>query len=435
MKTVRRVEWRGDLFAADLAPFLKRLEEARIVPYELPHTLTIFLHQEGTSFDLNRTLRVRSYCRLPDLKPESIHRAVAEGLSAKLQVKAASGETTELDSGRVGLLHLSAERESDRWWRVQLGRDNFEPTSVRVARRVHYELPPYRERPPMRVTVDHERELFRVVRGALKPLGEMGPRIEVKADTDVDVRRALALLSPDGVLHRLQYRSLELLFQDMLRDTVAPVSATVKPEIEVKFEMASVEIAVAASVLIRWLSRHPEARLLLPLVHQVVRMRRYHFCEGEDDGAQCTIVETAAGRLSVKIKRGETLRGPALVRDTQASRSTDLDGVREPVEVFARRHGWRRFNTMTKIQAKIPFALGSGNAYLVSVDDCLDEHGTPLRQLELEYIGSLGAEQQTAEVCAELESLAVSLRKALPELELRPTTESKFSFYRRHSQS
>lgn len=436
-KTTQRVEWRGDLFASDLPAFLDRLPEARVVPYKLSHTLTIFLREAGTEFDLNGTLRVRSYCDLADLEPESIRRAIAEGLSAKLQVKAMRGETTELINGQVVLLHAGAERARAVWGRLQLADSSFEPASVRVARRVHYELPQSQPGTPLtRVTVDLERRLFRVADGTLRPLGEMGPRVEVKAAEYRDVGRVFKLLNPDHVLRRLRYGSLELLFQDMLRDVVRPVAAIVKPEIELKFQLAPVKVTAAAAAVTRWLNCHPETRLLLPVPHQIVRMRRYHFCDGDDDRAQCTIVETAAGQLSAKVKRDETGEGLAIVRATQASHSTNLDGVKEPVEVFARRHGWRRFNTMTKVQAKIPFALGNGHAYLISVDDCLDIHGTPLRQLELEYIGSLTeAAPPTNEVCAELESLAVRLRMGLPRLSLQPTMESKFGFYRRHSGS
>jgi hypothetical protein len=284
----------------------------------------------------------------------------------------------------------------------------------------------------VRVTIDHERALFRVVGGRLRPLGEMGPRVEIKAVDAREADRVLQLLNPNGLLRRLQYRSLELLFQDMLRDDLPRDSGGIRPEIEAKFEMAAFDMGRAAAAVIGWLDRRPQSRLLLPHPSQVVRMRRYHFCEGEDDRVQHTVVETAAGRLSAKAKRGEVSHGHVFVRDTLASHSTDLDGLKEPVESFVRRHGWRRFNMMTKVQSKIPFALANGNAYLVSLDDCLDLHGTPLRQLELEYIGSFSVPQQTEQVCEELEVLAASLREGLPELGLRSTSESKFGFYRRH---
>jgi hypothetical protein len=431
LKTVRRVEWRGELFAADLASFLVRLSGARAVPYELPHTLTIFLQQERAAFDLDRTLRARAYCRLRNFEPESLRRALADGLTAKLQYKSACGETTEVAHAPAMLSHADAGPACEGWCRLRLGSDTFAPTSVRVARRDHYELEPFRGKPPARVTVDHERALFRVAGGRLRPLGEMGPRVEIKAVDADEAERVLELLNPDGLLRRLQYRSLELLFQDMLRDELPRVSGVVRPELEAKFETAACDVGRAAAAVVGWLERHAGTRLLLPHPHQVVRMRRYHFCEGRDEGVQHTVVETAAGRLSAKDKRGETSRGHVLVRDTLASHSTDLDGAKETVETFARRRGWRRFNMMTKVQSKIPFALDGGGAYLVSIDDCRDPRGTSLRQLELEHIGSLGPARPTGEVCAELDALAASLRAGLPELELRPTTMSKFGFYRR----
>jgi hypothetical protein len=90
---------------------------------------------------------------------------------------------------------------------------------------------------------------------------------------------------------------------------------------------------------------------------------------------------------------------------------------------------------MTKLQSKIPFAHASGNTYLVSVDDCADIRQTPLRQMEIEYAGSLGGPRPIGEVSAEMAALAASLRAALPALGLRPTDESKFRFYERSMRS
>lgn len=430
MKTVRRIEWRGDLFASDLAPVLSRLAEtARLIDYSLPHTLTIFLRPPDSDFNLDGTLRVRSYCALSGLEPDSIHHAVARGLAGKLQVKAPRGQTTELLEGPLLFLHATAEREGGAWGRLQVGDRTLEPASVRVARRVHYELAP-----ATRVTVDLERSLFRVAGGVLRPLGEMGPRIEIKAARSRDVRAALELLNSQGALRRLRFGSLELLFQDLLREVVRPASGKAKPEIEVKFELADLSLAAAASMVVHWLDRNPETRLLLPKPHQVVRMRRYHFCEGDDAAAQNTIVETTAGRLSAKVKRNEAVRGLAIVRATEASRTTNLDGAQESVALFAQNRSWNPFNAMTKIQSKIPFVFRNGHAYLISLDHCVDAHGHALHQLELEAIGSLGALPSVNTVVTELQTLAGQLQAELPQLLRGPTTESKFSFYRRHAQ-
>jgi len=227
----------------------------------------------------------------------------------------------------------------------------------------------------------------------------------------------------------LPYHSLELLFQDVLRVVVPPGPSAGVSEIEVKFDLADVDLQATASAMVGWLSNRADIRLLLPFPHQIVRMRRYHFCIGDDRDAQCTVVETTAGRLSAKVKRSAEVRGRAVVRHTTASRSTDLDGVRERPEDFIARHGWRRVNMMTKLQAKIPFALRSGTAYLASIDDCLDPSGTPLRQLELEYIGSIGAPPGTDAVLGELEALSEALSRDPPGLELRPSTQSKHDYF------
>lgn len=429
VKTIRRIEWRGDLFALDLPPFLERLESARIVPYQLSHTLTIFLRVPDADFSTASTLRVRCYCALDDLDPESIRRAIADGLSGKLQMKALGGNTRELLEGPIRFLRPSTERDLCAWSRMQVGDKNLEPASVRVARRVHYELP------SARVTVDLERSLFRIAGDTLRSLGDMGPRIEIKGSRSRDVRDALSLLNSDGTLRRLRYGSLELLFQDMLRDFIRPLSGESKPEIESKFELAAVDMPSAARAVIASLGRNPEIRLLLPVPHQVVRMRRYHFCDGEYPHAQNTIVETASGRLSAKVKRDASVRGTALIRTTEASHSTNVDGSRETVDVFARGRGWRPFDSMTKVQTKIPFALQNGHAYLISIDHCVNPQGRVLRQLELEFIGSIGMQPGVDTVCAEIQALGDRLRRDLPALLPGPTTESKFAFYSRKRSS
>jgi len=433
VSTVQRFEWRGDLFASELPRLLQRLDGARIIPYELPHTLTIFLQQEDAAFGLDRTLRIRAYCGLTDLSPESVRAAlVDDGLRSKLQRKAASGATTELAKGRIVTLYGGAEDTRDATLELQLGADRYVPASVRVARRVHYEVPTAYRTTPFRVTVDTERHLYRMAGGALRALGSMGPRVEIKATDERDVAAALHALNHDGLLVPLRYRSLELLFGDMLRDAVPAGALAGSPEIEAKFELTGCDAASAAAAALRWIRRSARMRLLLPFPHRIVRMRRYHLCGG-DDGAQHTVVETAAGRLSAKSKRDAVVRGAALVRTTEASRTTDLDGALEPVEAFVARLRWRRLGTMTKTQTKIPFALADGNAYLISIDECVGASGGELRQLELEFIGGHGGATATEIVCSELNELAASLVREPVGEHLRATTVSKHDFFARRA--
>jgi hypothetical protein len=435
MTTVQRFEWRGDAFASELPHVLQRLEGARVISHELPHTLTIFLQQEDAAFGLDRTLRIRAYCALKDLSSESVRRAlVDDGLRSKLQLKATGGATTELANGRIVTLYAGAEDTHDASMELQLGPERYVPASVRVAERVHYELPSTIGAQPFRVTVDTARHLYRMTAGTLHELGAMGPRVEIKATDERDVAAALRVLNHDAVLVPLRYRSLELLFGDMLRDAVAASALAGSPEIEAKFDLAGCDAASATAAALGWIRRSARMRLLLPFPHRIVRMRRYHLCAGDDDG-QHSVVETTAGRLSAKSKRDAVVRGTALVRSTVASRTTDLDGAIEPVETFIARRGWRLRGTMTKTQTKIPFGLPNGNAYLVSIDDCTDANGGELRQVELEYIGGRGAPLLAEIVCAELDELAASLRREPVGDCLHPTTVSKHEFFARRAVS
>ena len=432
MTTVQRVEWRGDLFASDLPRLMGRLGGATATPYELPYTFTIFLLHANAEFGLDRVLRIRSYSDLRDLSPDSVHGAILEGLRSKLQVKAASGATTELANGRVVPFYPGAERAGESSLELQLGDALYTPASVRVARRLHYELPSAFGAAPFRVTVDTERHLYRIAGAALRPLGAMGPRVEIKAADARDVAAALDGLNPDAMLRTLPFRSLELLFGDMLRDAVPASSTAGVPEIEAKFELTGCDAASATAAAVAWIRRSPRMNFVLPYPHRIVRMRRYHVCAGDDD-AQHTVVETAAGRLSAKTKRDPAVRGAALVRTTLASRTTDVDGACEPVESFVARHNWRRLGTMIKTQAKIPFVLASGSAYLVSVDDCADADGAELRQVELEYIGHRGAALPADAICAELNVLAAALQREPLGAHLRATTVSKHEFFGRRA--
>jgi hypothetical protein len=374
-------------------------------------------------------LRLRSYGDLAELTPAALLGMLTDGLAAKLQLKAASGDTAELTNGRIVVFPVGAEPGADDSWELWLGARRYAPTSVRVARRTHHILPAKPGSNPVRVTVDHERHLFRMVTGLMRPLGQMGPRVEVKADSASEIEATLATLNPNGLLKRLPYGSLELLFQDLLRDTVVPGTCQESPEIEAKFDICGRNPATVGPAVIDWLSAREGTRLLLPFPHQIVRMRRYHVCAGADDAAEHSVVETTAGLLSAKVKRNAMLRDGVLLRRTVASRTTDIDGACEPIELFLARRGWRRLSTFTKVQTKIPFALPNGNAYLVSIDNCVDACGKRLNQLELEYIGYLGAPAAPQDICAEVALLASQLAAQPLGQSLQPTAQSKHAFF------
>jgi hypothetical protein len=422
-KRTQRTEWRGDVFAADLSSVRHRLAAARPVAYDLPHTLTVFLQPEGKDLDVEKTLRLRGYCELPDFSPAAVMESIARGLDGKLQIKERSGAFTEVARGLVMLAGEPKSRPSEGIWNLKLAGQFYRARSVRVARRSHFELDLPGE--TARLTLDSQRLLFRLGRGSARFLGDMGPRVEIKAGSASSARLVQSAIDPDAVLRRLPYHSLELLFQDQLRRTIDPSTLTGYPEIESKFDAARTPMRTLPGRLEKWIAS-VSGTMLLPFPHRIVRLRRYHFCDTAGTGEQRTVVETVAGRLSAKVKRNAAASGPVLVRDTQASRTTDIDGDGGPVDDFLRVRGWTRVNRMDKMQTKIPFRLPNGNCYQASIDDCVDVHGRRLRQVELEYIGSPGARPSVDEICAELARLAGSI--GLP-----PAGTSKFDYFVRNA--
>jgi hypothetical protein len=213
-------------------------------------------------------------------------------------------------------------------------------------------------------------------------------------------------LDPHGLLKVRPNRSLELLFQAMLRRLVTPAPPGF-PEMEIKFDLLGGMDGSAHTSLIAGLDG---AALLLPAPHHIHRMRRYHICSDALSGDECTVVETPSGRLSEKRKRAPRMAGAVMLRDTTASRTTDLDGVAISIERFLSERSWVRLASFEKRQTKIPFSMPGGRAYLLSLDHCVSTDGVALDQLEIEYIGTIGsASPDVGDVARELEMLCGQL--------------------------
>ena len=418
----RRIEWRGDLFASDLASFMGRLQQSRFIPYDLPHTLTVFLQPEREDLNVEKTLRLRCYCELPEFSPEAVVEIIRREIHGKLQLKERSGNVTEIARGAAALISEPALLSSESLWKIKLAGQLYRATSVRVARRSHFELDAPGE--IVRITVDRQRLLFRLGKGSPRFLGDMGPRVEIKGTTREGTNAAQAAVNSDGLLRRLPYHSLELLFQDQLRHLIDPDSLRGFPEIESKFEISARNFTALAGRMERWIGNMKDTRMLLPFPHRIVRMRRYHFCEAGQDGEERVAVETTAGRLSAKTKINPFATGPVLVRKTKASRTTDIDGAQQTPEAFLRDRAWTAINRVDKVQTKIPFRLGNGNCYQLSMDDCLDVFNRRLKQAELEYIGSVQGQPEPSDTYSELSLLSESLP-------LRSSLLSKFDFFAR----
>jgi hypothetical protein len=427
-----RSEWRGDLFRSDLTQVTPRLPGELRLERPTPHTITVFYGDGDAWVDDRKPVRLRTYALLPDLSPDALSALLTHRLQGKLQVKRGaddgSVEHIEMESQDADLPELPAE--------LHLDERRLTPHSVRVAVREHYAIGPLFGRPESeheRLTVDVERHLFRLAdRPQPTYLGDLGPRLEIKAPSREECDTVATDVGVAGLARHLPYRSLELVFQDLLRDAIATARDGDVPEMEGKLELVDAAGAErAADGLVAWASALPGARLLLPAPARIVRVRRYHVCRHAQDERQWTVVETMAGRLSVKIKGGAREEGGALVRDTVASHDTDKSGMRTGLESFLAEHDLEAVNRFDKHQVQVPFVLADGTAFCVKIDDCIDPHGHRLVQCELEAIGSLGGHLDVGAIAEHLGELSASLAAGGLGVELRPTLEAKHDVFSR----
>jgi hypothetical protein len=426
-----RSEWRGDLFRSDLGLLTPHLPDDLRIDRPTPHTVTVFYGEGDRWVDRHRPVRMRIYARLLDLSPHAVVELTRHRLHGKLQVKqsveAGLVDHVEMDSEGQDFPQLPAELHID-------GRV-LTPHSLRVARRAHFAVGPLLgDRVPSereRMTIDVERHLFRMA-GRDEPayLGDLGPRLEIKAPCQPDCDAVAERLGVNGLVRHLPYRSLELLFQDILRDEITAPREGELPEMEGKLEVVDpADAGRAADALAGWVSSLPGARLLLPTPNRIVRLRRYHVCVHPGDDRQWTVVETMSGRLSIKVKSGAREEHGALVRDTEASHRTDQHGEQLPVAQFMAEHGLVGVNRFDKLQVQVPFALADGTAFCVKIDDCTDPRGNRLVQCELEAIGSVIPDLDTTAVVRHLGELVASLSGSRLDVELRPTLQAKHDFF------
>lgn len=418
----RRAEWRGDLFAADLPILSGRLADFALIPRAFKHTLTIFLHPEGVPWDVRDNIRMRAYCDLPAISSEAVAALLEAGVTGKLQAK------VEGDVGALGMITLKREPGSGTL-RCRYGDRTYEAHSLRVSERLHHSFAESgAEAEAWRITVDLDRQLFSLDQSGVTLLGQLGPRVEIKGPDAAEVARLRQSLDPGGLLKVRPNRSLELLFQAMLRRLVTPAPRGF-PEMEIKFDLHGTVDGSDQEAVIAALDG---AALLLPAPHHIHRMRRYHVCRDTLSSDECTIVETPSGRLSGKRKRAARMAGTVMLRDTIASRTTDLDGEATPIGHFLAERSWIRLATFEKRQTKIPFSMPGGRAYLLSFDHCRSTKGAALDQLEIEYIGTMGSACPDADqVARELELLSAKVLSGPLAHRLAPGGSSKHAFFAR----
>jgi hypothetical protein len=432
-----REEWRGDLFRSDLASVLPHLSaDAHI---DRPHrdTITAFYAPDGEWVEDKRPMRIRAYGDLPDLSPQTITSFLDHRVAGKLQVK--SSVTADIcDEVDTEAIHGGFEQFPRLPQHLELDSRTYTPHSLRVARRQHYSAAKLLGRSEAdtehhRVTLDLERHLFRLDGEQPTYLGDLGPRLEIKAPGPEEVEAVQDGLGVRELCVRLPYRSLELVFQDLLLGALSVARTSSFPEIEGKLEVTGTrDTDEIGQELVEWVRSLPSAGLLLPYPHQIVRMRRYYVCESEIDPRQWTVVETMGGKFSAKIKTADRTDGAALVRDTEASHSTDREGRNVPLAQFLDEHRLKLINHFKKRQVQVPFALDNGHAYLVKIDDCQDPAGHRLREVELETVGSLTGETlDEAAIVADTNRMVDQLLESPLGSELKPTTQSKHAFFAR----
>ena len=397
---MRRIEWRGDLFAADLDEVSARLVAWPLIPRPFEHTLTFFLHPVEDDWDVATAIRMRAYRNLPEVSAGAVSAVLSAGVEGKLQAKSPLGRVEQL-----GPVLLRTTPDGGAPLLTSRGRV-YRAHSVRVSAREHRSFSPGAAAPfgpaaeLRRITVDRTRALFRIdpAAGTVTSLGDLGPRLEIKAPTRAAVDTLRQVLDADGAIRVRPNASLALLFQDVLRQRIDPAPAGF-PEMEIKFDVPAGLADADADAVAEAIA--DTFGVLLPAPGRIERVRRYHVCHDGDAGAECTVVETASGRLSAKRKRGERRLGSALLRDTIASRTTDTDGALCSVVQFTGELGWTRMVMFEKAQTKIPFALPEGRAYLISLDRCTAGQGR-LDQVEIEFIGTVpGTPFPTAQTVAD----------------------------------
>ena len=158
----------------------------------------------------------------PALSAGAIAGRLAEEITGKLQSKALSGDTLALGiataRGGAGAARSRGPGGTVSG-RARSGCRSGSGPELRARRRVSVR----RRGRTDEVTVDLDRHLFHVDRdGRVAPLGQLGPRIEIKGPTHESVETMRRVLDPQGLIRRQPNRSLELLFQDMLRRRVRP---------------------------------------------------------------------------------------------------------------------------------------------------------------------------------------------------------------------
>ncbi len=322
-----RTEWRGDYFVADMP----EITDALMTDYQMIHfsdlsqTATVFFSHDGL---IGGPYRARGYGN-PSANPNSL-----EGLN--------------IDWG----LERKYDGSKDLLGKVAIGALRYEgvllaPYSVRIADRDHF-APNDCQAGVDRITVDKKRNVYTIEHGdRLRFLGDLGPRVEVKASTSDAAKEVVEKTCLSDSAFLVPDRSLEFVLSDMVRSSIPYLTfGEGLAETEFKFTVCGENFSSkeALDTIRAFVEQSDQLDFLLPGTPDIQRLRRLHICYSGADIV--TIVETPAGRLSTKLKSDtQELASGILLRNTQASYSMDTTGLSMyPVEYIAAHHLKKQLN-------------------------------------------------------------------------------------------
>jgi len=418
-----RNEFKYDLFRSDLPEIMRSIErEHDEIERPAPTTLTLFFYSSRVGApEVETRLRLRAYGHVDN--PTAVTLDELKTMSWRIEKK--HGHIKEC-LGTITKLPKSVAADHEAW---DIAGTILRPNLLKVTQQRHFALTPDHDE-SHRLTVDLSRNVFKFS-GQLQHLGDMGPRVEVKLPANknedlVPLTRRLRIIG-----HWTPFAGLAGYFQFLLRDQIPAETHLLLPEIEAKHVISSGSPLEVFDRLYGWLhTKRDQWRLLLPYPHTITRVRRYHVCKSTFPDSSATVVETAAGRCSLKVKDTARQHGSLLLRETSASHETDRNGAVMPADDFIRAHGLAKLNAFTKVQRKIPIALANGHGFQFSLDQCTDHSGRHLAQIEIEYIGSTdGRVPSAGQVLNEMDDIAGELRSSPLGPSLERTHLAKHAFF------
>ncbi|KAL7939986.1 hypothetical protein V8C42DRAFT_358264 [Trichoderma barbatum] len=413
-----RSEFKYDLFQHDVSDIYRAVErEYQEINRPNNTTLTLYFHDIGQGAPaMDFSFRLRSYANFD------------RGITTLQDIRMLQWQVeNKYEDKKTQLSILTSLPEGDEWHLFGATR---RPATLKTSQRRHFAIGEPKDE-SRRVTIDVSRSLFQIVGQDLKLLGDMGPRVEVKLPGDVSEDHFPLANRLRTASHWMAFGSLTTYNRSVLANLFPSETHMSLPEIESKYQIASGSAEQVFQGLFSFLSNGQRNwQLVLPYPHIIIRTRRYHVCQGLAPGSTVTIVETSSGRCSIKIKNDARSQGSVLLRTTQASHTTDINGQMMSPDEFAAAHGLTKINKFTKLQRKIPIALANGHGFQFTVDLCTDPQGRSLAQVEIEYMGSTdGIAPPTEQVLGEIQDIGHAMMASPIGLCLSSTHLTKHAFF------